>query len=64
MPPGTAQGLGHQDHLAEVGDPGVAVLARCAEPAEPANAELPAPLNPDEQRQLMALPGRLRQVEA
>ncbi|MEV6974377.1 MarR family winged helix-turn-helix transcriptional regulator [Kitasatospora sp. NPDC093806] len=39
---------------------GVALLARCAELAEAANEELLAPLNPDEQRQLMALLERVR----
>ncbi|GAA1409722.1 MarR family transcriptional regulator [Kitasatospora putterlickiae] len=43
---------------------GVAVLARCAELAEAANAELLAALNPDEQRQLMAFLGRLHQAGA
>ncbi len=38
---------------------GAAALARCAELAEAANAELLAPLDPDEQRQLMALLERL-----
>ncbi|WP_327677679.1 MarR family winged helix-turn-helix transcriptional regulator [Kitasatospora sp. NBC_00458] len=38
---------------------GVAVLARCAALAEAANEELLAPLNPDEQRQLMTLLARV-----
>ncbi|MER5355478.1 MarR family winged helix-turn-helix transcriptional regulator [Kitasatospora sp. NPDC002551] len=41
---------------------GVAVLARCAELAESANEELLAPLTPGEQRQLMALLGRLHEA--
>ncbi|MED7947765.1 MarR family winged helix-turn-helix transcriptional regulator [Streptomyces sp. BE20] len=40
---------------------GAAVLARCAALAEAANEELLAPLNPDEQRQLMALLARVHE---
>ncbi|MET9399599.1 MarR family transcriptional regulator [Kitasatospora sp. NPDC002965] len=40
---------------------GAAVLARCAALAEAANEELIAPLNPDEQRQLMALLARVHE---
>jgi DNA-binding MarR family transcriptional regulator len=41
---------------------GAAALSRCAALAEAANAELLAPLTPDEQRQLMALLTRLHEA--
>ncbi|MFF2045145.1 MarR family winged helix-turn-helix transcriptional regulator [Kitasatospora sp. NPDC058170] len=41
---------------------GTAVLTRCAALAEAANAELLAPLTPDEQAQLMALLTRLHEA--
>ncbi|GGQ91922.1 hypothetical protein GCM10010195_54920 [Kitasatospora griseola] len=44
------------------GGEGAAVLTRCGAPAEAANAELPAPLAPDEQAQLTALPTRFHEA--
>ncbi|MGW0750778.1 MarR family winged helix-turn-helix transcriptional regulator [Streptomyces sp. NPDC002587] len=41
---------------------GTAVLTRCAALAEAANAELLAPLTPDEQKQLMAALARLHEA--
>ncbi|WP_369777263.1 MarR family winged helix-turn-helix transcriptional regulator [Streptomyces sp. R33] len=41
---------------------GAALLGRCAALAKAANAELLAPLNPDEQNQLMALLTRLHEA--